>query len=183
MTTINASGTRRDMASPETDSSPMLYGAGIGWSASNYRYTGRRKSPNQGRNMAPPNNVSTVSGSVVRIAIAAALWLALLAIMVFVIPAQRRIFDNFGMQLPIASQVIVDISMWFADYWWVFLLSLVQGLVLAALVTYLVRHRSNNRLLMAVWTMFLIGVPVAIHLLVGFCLLLVRLKLAEALSK
>jgi type IV pilus assembly protein PilC len=40
-------------------------------------------------------------------------------IMVSIIPKFKKIFDEFGMQLPQMTQILIDTSMWFADYWWV----------------------------------------------------------------
>src|SRR5262245_52262538 len=40
-------------------------------------------------------------------------------IMVAIIPKFKKIFDEFGMKLPQMTQVLISISMWFADYWWV----------------------------------------------------------------
>ncbi len=39
-------------------------------------------------------------------------------IMVAIVPKFKKIFDEFGMKLPYATQVLIDTSMWFADYWW-----------------------------------------------------------------
>jgi type IV pilus assembly protein PilC len=39
-------------------------------------------------------------------------------IMVFIIPKFKKIFDEFGMKLPQATEILIDVSMWFADYWW-----------------------------------------------------------------
>jgi len=40
-------------------------------------------------------------------------------IMVAIIPKFKKIFDDFGMRLPWATEVLIQTSMWFADYWWV----------------------------------------------------------------
>src|SRR5438132_4612168 len=40
-------------------------------------------------------------------------------IMVAIIPKFKKIFDEFGMTLPQMTQILIDTSMWFADYWWV----------------------------------------------------------------
>jgi len=40
-------------------------------------------------------------------------------IMVAIIPKFKKIFDDFGMKLPWATQMLIQTSMWFADYWWV----------------------------------------------------------------
>ncbi len=39
-------------------------------------------------------------------------------IMVSIIPKFKKIFDDFGMKLPQATQILVDTSTWFAEYWW-----------------------------------------------------------------
>jgi type IV pilus assembly protein PilC len=39
-------------------------------------------------------------------------------IMVSIIPKFKKIFDEFGMKLPWATQVLIDTSMWFASYWY-----------------------------------------------------------------
>jgi len=45
--------------------------------------------------------------------------LILTFIMVYIIPKFKKIFDEFQMSLPTMTQVLIDVSMWFADYWWV----------------------------------------------------------------
>src|SRR5579871_345557 len=40
-------------------------------------------------------------------------------IMVSIIPKFKKIFDDFGMRLPWATEMLIKTSMWFADYWWV----------------------------------------------------------------
>jgi type IV pilus assembly protein PilC len=40
-------------------------------------------------------------------------------IMVSIIPKFKKIFDDFGFPLPEMTQMLIDISMWFAQYWWV----------------------------------------------------------------
>jgi type IV pilus assembly protein PilC len=40
-------------------------------------------------------------------------------IMVAIIPKFKKIFDDFQMKLPWATEVLIATSMWFADYWWV----------------------------------------------------------------
>jgi type IV pilus assembly protein PilC len=40
-------------------------------------------------------------------------------IMVAIIPKFKKIFDEFQMKLPQMTQILIDVSMWFADYFWV----------------------------------------------------------------
>jgi len=39
-------------------------------------------------------------------------------IMVAIVPKFKKIFDDFGMKLPYATQLLIDTSIWFSDYWW-----------------------------------------------------------------
>ncbi len=40
-------------------------------------------------------------------------------IMVAIIPKFKKIFDDFQMRLPWATEMLIQTSMWFSDYWWV----------------------------------------------------------------
>src|SRR5712671_3160351 len=39
-------------------------------------------------------------------------------IMVFIIPKFKKIFDDFKFKLPYATELLMDISAWFVDWWW-----------------------------------------------------------------
>ena len=39
-------------------------------------------------------------------------------IMVAIIPKFKKIFDEFQMKLPWATETLINVSNWFADYWW-----------------------------------------------------------------
>src|SRR5438045_9157893 len=40
-------------------------------------------------------------------------------IMVAIIRKFKKIFDDFGLKLPWSTEILIQTSMWFADYWWV----------------------------------------------------------------
>jgi type IV pilus assembly protein PilC len=40
-------------------------------------------------------------------------------IMVMIIPKFKKIFDEFGLQLPQATKILIDVSDWMASYWYV----------------------------------------------------------------
>src|SRR5437763_7506878 len=101
--------------------------------------------------MPDPNKQYRFAGSLARWMVGAGLWLLIPIVLIFVVPAQKRTFDNFGMQLPVITQLILDVSMWAVEYWWVVAICYIQAAVVAWLITYLVRHRTENRLLMAFW--------------------------------
>src|ERR1700730_5758978 len=70
------------------------------------------------------------------------LWLAIPMEMVLVVPKFKRVFDDFALRLPDLTVLVINISRWFVDYWWVaFLpyLALLAGLVAVGL---LLRGRS-----------------------------------------
>jgi type IV pilus assembly protein PilC len=43
----------------------------------------------------------------------------LVFIMVMIIPKFKKIFDEFGLQLPTATKTLIDVSDWVANYWYV----------------------------------------------------------------
>jgi type IV pilus assembly protein PilC len=45
--------------------------------------------------------------------------LILMFIMIAIIPKFKKIFADFGMKLPWATEVLIDVSDWFAEYWYV----------------------------------------------------------------
>jgi type IV pilus assembly protein PilC len=55
-------------------------------------------------------------------------------IMVSIIPKFKKIFDDFQMTLPWATEMLIKTSMWFADYWWVLPLFPLGFLILIKLV-------------------------------------------------
>jgi type IV pilus assembly protein PilC len=45
--------------------------------------------------------------------------LILTFIMIFIIPKFKKMFDEFGLQLPQMTKTLIDVSMWMKDYWYV----------------------------------------------------------------
>src|SRR5260370_17708425 len=88
---------------------------------------------------------NTLAGSVIRVGIAAFLWALFVATMVFFVPRQRRTFDDFQMSLPTLTMIVVDVSMWFADFWWVLIPFAIGGLFVASGITWILRPPTNSR--------------------------------------
>jgi type IV pilus assembly protein PilC len=59
-------------------------------------------------------------------------------IMIWVIPAFKQVFTNFGANLPAPTLVVIAISDFFVTYWWLML-----GIVIATVVGLLVLHRRS----------------------------------------
>lgn len=133
--------------------------------------------------MATPETKNSVAGTVVRLVISALLWLTLLVALVFVVPGQRRLFAEHSMALPEFAQLVTDISRWFADYWYVTVPFFLPLFVVAAILTWVVRHRVKSRSLDTLWTLVFIGLPFALNALIWFSLYLPRIKLTEGLAR
>jgi type IV pilus assembly protein PilC len=58
--------------------------------------------------------------------------------MVWVIPAFKQVFNNFGANLPAPTLIVIAISDFFVSYWW-----LMAGIVAAAVVTFFFLHRRS----------------------------------------
>jgi len=50
-------------------------------------------------------------------------------LLLFVIPAFEKLFQNFGADLPTLTRIIVDMSRWTQDNWWIMLLVLIASAV------------------------------------------------------
>ena len=59
-------------------------------------------------------------------------------IMIWVIPAFKQVFTNFGANLPAPTLVVIAISDFFVTYWWLML-----GIVIATVMGLLVLHRRS----------------------------------------
>ena len=98
-------------------------------------------------------------------------WLALLsaattavaAALLFHVPGQKRIFDEFGLQLPTLSRWIIQASSFVSAYWWVLVPAVLAGLCGTILLA---------RLAFGLWTFGNMIAAVSLTLLVGFGLLI-----------
>jgi type II secretory pathway component PulF len=133
--------------------------------------------------MATPETTNSIAGTAVRLAISALLWLTLLVALVFVVPGQRRMFDAYGVPVPNLTHLVIDISMWFADYWWVTIPFLLPLFFITAVLTWLVRYQIKSRFFDALWTLVLIGLPFALIAIVWLSLYTARIKLIEGLAR
>lgn len=70
----------------------------------------------------------------------------------FVIPKLTVIFDEFGQALPLPTRILVDVSNFFAQFWWLILLS-------AAILFFLILRISSTRQGKAQLDRFLLGIP------------------------
>lgn len=50
-------------------------------------------------------------------------------VMIFIIPKFRDIFEGFGVELPAATQLLIDLSNWFLNFWYVFFLAMITFVI------------------------------------------------------
>ena len=60
-------------------------------------------------------------------------------IMVFVIPAFKTVFANFGANLPAPTLIVIGISDFFVSYWWA-----MAAIIAGALITFFVLLRRSE---------------------------------------
>jgi type IV pilus assembly protein PilC len=47
--------------------------------------------------------------------------------MIFVIPKLTEMYEDFGADLPIATQILIDISNFFVNFWWLMIIAIIGG--------------------------------------------------------
>src|SRR5262245_33073915 len=133
--------------------------------------------------MPASSQSNTTAGTGIRWIAGTLLWFALFAALVIVVPAEKKTFDEWGLAVPAITMVVLDISMWFVDYWLFMVPAFVVAALVAGLITCLVRHRTDNHVLMACWTIVLMGTPLVLGAVVAYSLSVVHVKLSEGLNK
>lgn len=77
----------------------------------------------------------------------------LTGIMIYIVPSFRQIFEDFDLPLPVATEVLVAISTWVGQYWF-----LIPGIPMAIWLSIkLIRKFKHGRI---GWDMFAIKVPI-----------------------
>jgi hypothetical protein len=146
-------------------------------------YIVRHKSVTEKNAMPSPETNVKLAGTFARVAVAAFFWLALLVVLVVIVPVQKKVFDSWGLALPQLTQLVVDVSMWFADYWWIAVPCMLPGLAFVALATWYFCYADNPRWLRTAWTLLIIALPMALTIIVVISLIIPQMKLAQGLAK
>jgi type II secretory pathway component PulF len=104
--------------------------------------------------------------------LAVALWAALVAVLLAVVPRYERDFRDRGVQLPAVTQAVLAAGRWADTYWYVLPLFGLVVLPVVVVVSWLLRHRVRAALPGWLWLGALVGVPLVLHLWVWVGLLL-----------
>jgi len=119
--------------------------------------------------------------ALVFLAVDALVWLALPAELLLIVPRYHRVFVDFQMKLPIMTQIVLEFSAWFAEYWWTVnipYLALVTGLVLVGLW---LRGSSSDPFWR--WLVLTLLLGIVLHALIWLVMVLPSLYLMEAFTR
>jgi type II secretory pathway component PulF len=130
------------------------------------------------RDTGPPNPI--VTGIV--FLLAAILWIVIAAEMLFVVPEFERIFVDFHMRLPLATEAIIACSRWCVKYWYVLAMQMAMAAGGMAALTWLIRHRVRKNWLSSLWCLAMLLVPAAIAFLTWLACYLPMEKLLDGLA-
>lgn len=75
-------------------------------------------------------------------------------IMIFVVPSFQSMFQNFGAQLPLPTQIVVNLSDFFVQWWWALLLGIGGG------IYFLLQSWKRSPQVQAFMDRFLLRLPV-----------------------
>jgi type II secretory pathway component PulF len=111
-----------------------------------------------------------------------AVWLAFFSLILMVPPRYEQRFRDFNMRLPAATEVVIAIAHWTANYWYVLLVWSPFLLAADSAILHVLRSRRQTGL---AWSWFLVGVaaPLLLGLAMGGSLYLADAKLREAQSR
>lgn len=117
------------------------------------------------------------------VAAGALLWLGMWAQLLILTPGMRRRSDEFGLQVPALTKLLISLSDWASDNWWLALPAVVAAVVVCGGVLGWLRHRRGWTVPVTLLTVLLIAMLLAGNAAVAFSLALPEIKLQEGLSK
>jgi type II secretory pathway component PulF len=117
------------------------------------------------------------------VAAGALLWLGMWAQLLILTPGMRRRFDEFGLQLPALTKLLISLSDWVSDNWWLTLPAVVAAVVVCGGALGWLRHRRGWTVPVTLFTVLLIALLLAGNAAVAFSLALPEVKLQEGLAK
>jgi hypothetical protein len=125
--------------------------------------------------------LSVLPFTITWMAIHALLCCGVVAFLIGYIPRAERVFRDFNMKLPAATELTVVVARWLANYWYVlppfgFLWLILAGALLGALRQ---RHRSLGWL----WALLLLLLPLLVGVFAFFAVVSPYVKLLDGLSR
>ena len=117
------------------------------------------------------------------VAAGAVLWLGMWGQLLILTPGMKRRFDEFGLQLPAATKLLISLSDWVYGNWWLALPAVVAVVVVCGGVLGWLRHRRGWTVPVTLFAVLLIAMLLAGNAAVAVSLALPEIKLQEGLAK
>jgi type II secretory pathway component PulF len=111
------------------------------------------------------------------------LWLGMWGQMLILTPSMKRRFDEFGLQLPAATKLLISLSDWVYANWWLALPAIIAVMVVCGGVLGWLRHHRGWTVPATLFAVLMIALLLAGNGIVAISLALPEIKLREALSK
>jgi hypothetical protein len=111
------------------------------------------------------------------------LGLALLIGMVWLVPGYKREFRDYQIELPYTTTLVLEISDWFAMYWYVAAFAAIPLLALDGAIVFGCWSRKSTRILGVLWIILWIVSWMLFAAFAAFGIWLAYLKLLEGLSR
>ena len=135
-------------------------------------------------NASSANSPASLAITILLVVLSLALCLAWIWQMMFVIPEYERLFAEFRMRVPAFTQVTIDCSRLFVEFWYILVFfTLFVAYPVIAYVSYHLRHRSNQPGLSRLWFVLIIGLPLAVQTITLLAVVTTHANLLENLGK
>src|SRR5215813_4281528 len=103
-----------------------------------------------------PRSEAALTWAGITTLLAGIVWVLLIIGLTWIVPKQRKMLDEFQMMPPVSTQLMFDVSMWLADYWWVLTPFMIVVALVVFLFTYLIRRHVRSRIILLLWLLLLL---------------------------
>jgi type II secretory pathway component PulF len=128
----------------------------------------------------PPATTSRWASTAIWLAVLLALHLLLAIALVVIVPGQKKTFDEYNLQLPWLTKVVIDAGSLSARFWWAILPTLISATVVGVILG---RHAFRRPTVGTVFAVLCLFGLLAALTAIAFALTLPQIKLAEGMAK
>jgi type II secretory pathway component PulF len=128
----------------------------------------------------PPATPSRWARTAVWLGVLLALHLVFAVVLVVIVPGQKKTFDEYNLQLPWFTKVVINLGSLSARFWWAILPTLISATVVGVILG---RHAFRRPTVGTVFALLCLFGLLASLTAVAFALALPQIKLAEGMAK
>jgi hypothetical protein len=134
-------------------------------------------------NLRQDPSAGLLSATILSVFFHALMWLPFLLCLLLVVPKFKKIFEDFQMKLPLATETLITLSDIALGLWFFLPLPLMLLLALDGAIVYALRRRSSTAILAWLWSALWLMAAMAAMGVVVVALFQPLLLLMEGLSK